>query len=236
MARLLADAIVYTRQHLGPHQAGLAQVVLQDFTNHVSDEVRGVMRPTWTMFAENPETPKELVPLFKALATERGQAWAWIAGNATGAATASTLGDLFGNMLAPVVQSVIQEFPNALMSPEAIAAAIARGINKDVRDLNLVTEAAKGGMNDDRLRYLIELARQFPAFDALAAMWHRKLISREDFLKALERGGIPEGWRGKMIDITHSEMTLPDISALWNRSVIDTGEAMRLGERVGYDE
>jgi hypothetical protein len=236
MARLLADAVVYTRQQLGPHQSGIAQLVLQEFTNHVSDEVRGVMRPIWLQFAENDDTPTELKPLFKALATERGQAWAWIAGNATGAATASTLGDLFGNLLAPVVQSLIAEVPNALLSPEAVASAIARGLAEDVREIDLPQEARKGGMNNERLDYLIELARQYPPFDALTALWHRKLIRRDEFLKALERAGIPKDWRGKLIEITRSEMTLPDISAMWNRAIVDEREAVNLGARVGYDE
>lgn len=236
VSKLIADALVYTRQQLGPHQAGIAQVVLADFTNHVSDEVRGVMSPVWRQFADSETTPENLRPLFKALATERGQAWAWIAGNATGAATAATLGDLFGNMLAPVVHSVVAEFPNALLSPEVIASSIARGVSKDIRDLELVTEAAKGGMSDERLRYLIELAKQYPPFEALVALWNRKDITREEFLKALERLGIPEGWRGKMIDLAHAEMTLPDISAMWNRSIVDEREAITLGARVGYDE
>lgn len=236
VSKLLADAIIYTRQQLGPHQNSLAQLVLQDFTNHVSDEVRGVMRPIWTRFAADPETPKDLVPLFTALATERGQAWAWIAGNATGAATASTLGDMFGNMLAPIVQSVIQEFPNALLSPEVIASSIARGVSKDITDISLVSEAAKGGMNDSRLRYLIELARQYPPVDALQILFNRGEITRSQFNDALERNGFPEGWRKHLVSLSATDHTLPDISAMWNRSIVDDKEAIRLGARVGYNE
>lgn len=236
IAKLIADTVVHTKQNLGSHQSGLAQLILADFTNHVSDEVRGVMRPMWMRFAESPDTPEELKPLFHALGTQRGQAWAWIAGNATGAATASTLGDLFGNMLAPVVQSVVAEFPNALLSPEAVASSIARGVAKHLDEIDMVTEAAKGGMDDSRLRYLIELARQYPPFDALAAMWNRREITRDEFLKALEHEGIPDGWRGKMINLAAAEMTLPDISAMWNRSIVDDAEAVKLGARVGYNE
>lgn len=236
LTKVVADALVYTRQRLGPHQAGIAQTVLADFTNHVSDEVRSVMAPIWTDFAESADTPDNLRPLFRALATQRGQAWAWIAGNATGAATASTLGDMFGNVLAPVVQAVVEEFPNALLSPEAVANAIARGVAADLDELPMATEAAKGGMNDARLRYLIELARQYPPYDVLASMYHRKLISHDDFLLGLTRMGIPEGLRGKLIAAAHSEMTLPDIAAMWNRSIVDTPTAVALGARVGYDE
>src|SRR5687767_2465640 len=77
-ARLVADAVAYTKTRLGPHQNALAQKVLADFTNHVSDEVRGVMGPLWVQWANDPDTPAELKPLFHALGTQRGQAWAWI--------------------------------------------------------------------------------------------------------------------------------------------------------------
>lgn len=236
LTKVVADALVYTRQRLGPHQAGIAQTVLADFTNHVSDEIRGVMGPIWLEWAESPETPEQFRPLFKALGTERGQAWAWIAGNATGAATASTLGDMFGNVLAPMVQAVVEEFPNALLSPEVVANVIARGLSVENPEIPMVTEAAKGGMNDARLRYLIELARQYPPLEVLVEMYRRKLINRNDFLHALTRVGVPEGWRSKLIELSHNEMTLPDISAMWNRSIVDTDTAITLGAKLGYDD
>ncbi len=235
MAKLIADALVHTRQKMGQHQAGIAQLVLQDFTNHVSDEIRGAMGPLWQRIAEHPETPTDLIPLFSALANERGQAWAWISGNLTGAATGASIGGLFNNLLSPITQAIIEEDPNGLLSPEAIAALIARGIGEDFDDVPLVDESQKGGLSVDRLRYLIELARATPTTEELRAMLNRKTIDNGQFIDGLRRLGYDTKWRKALRDLAHVDMGLPDISAMWNRSVIDTAEAERMGKRIGYD-
>lgn len=236
LTKLLADAMIYTRQRLGPHQAGIAQIVLRDFTNHVSDEVRGVMEPMWSQFADDPETPEHLKPLFKALATERGQAWAWIAGSATGAALSGSIGDLFSNLLSPVVQNIVKDFPNALLSPESIAQIIARSIQEDVRDIVPVDEAERGGLSGDRLRYLVELARNYPTVGELLTLLNRKVINKDQFHHATKRMGYDESWRLRMLELAKSDISLGDISAMWNRSVIDANEAVQLGSRIGYDK
>lgn len=236
MARIVSDALVYTRQRLGPHQAGLAQKVLADFTNHVSDEVRGVMRPVWLQFADGTDTPDHIRPLFRSLANERGQAWGWIAGAATGSAVGSSVGDLFSNLLAPVVQSLIAQNPNALLSPEVIAQVIAKGIPEDIRDIVPVDEAEKGGLSGDRLRYLVELARLNPSVNELQTMFNRGALFRDDFAEALQRMGFHEKWRKRLMDLSESDVSLADISAMWNRSVVTTDEANSLGKRIGYNE
>ena len=57
LARVVADATVYGKQRMGDHQSKIAQTVLRDFTNHVSDELRGVMGPLWKTVADDPTTP-----------------------------------------------------------------------------------------------------------------------------------------------------------------------------------
>jgi uncharacterized protein YidB (DUF937 family) len=235
MAKIVADALVFTRQRMGPHQAGVAQLVLQEFTNHVSDEIRGAMGPVWDELARHPDTPEQLVPLFTALANERGQAWAWIGGNLTGAATGASVGGLFDNLLAPAIQSIIMHDPNGLLSPEAIATAIARGISKEIQEVPLVDESRKGGLSAERLMYLVELARATPTVTELQVMLNRGTIDRKRFNTGLERLGFDDKWRQQLYDLAHADVSLPEISAMWNRSIIDDTEARKLGQRVGYD-
>lgn len=235
-AKLTSDAVVYSKLRLSEHQAGLAQKVLADFTNHVSDEVRGVMSPVWQAFAEAPQTPDEIRVLFRALATERGQAWAWIGGTATGAAAGGSLSGLFNNILAPVVQDITAEFPNGLLSPESVAAALARGLGPDLKDIALVDEAARGGLSASRLRYLIELARTWPTVDELRVLFNRKEITSAEFSKVLTRLGFPDEWRKHVRSLAESDFSLADISAMWNRSIVTDSEAIQLGSRVGFNE
>lgn len=235
LTRLLSDALVYTRQKMGPHQAAVAQIVLRDFTNHVSDEVRGVMADMWEKFSQDEETPEELRPLFQALATERGQAWAWIAGTATSTALSSSVADLFNNLLAPVVQNFIQIDPNSLLPAGALAQAIARGLYQD-HDIHMPTEAARGGLDEERLNVLVNLNKSIPTPPELQAMFNRGKLTYGEIHDALMRQGFEGHWRNRLIDLAHADIGLPDISAMWNRSVVNTDEAIKLGARIGYDE
>lgn len=236
MSRLIADALVYTRQRLGPHQAGLAQTVLADFTNHVSDEIRGVMRPVWKDIAEHEETPAELRPLFSALANERGQAWAWIGGNIVGGVMGNALGDLFSNFLNPVVRPIIAAAPTGLLTAQTAATAAARNIGHGPADPVFRKEAALNGINGDRFDTLVELSKVLPSPTEVLEMVNRGTITRQVALHVLGRLGFEPGWADAMLALGHSEMTLPDISAMWNRAVVGDDEAVRLGARVGYNE
>src|SRR5687767_1183049 len=93
LAKLISDAMVHTNSQLGRTKSDVAHEVLTTFTNHVSDEVRSAMGPLFHKMANDPQTAEEIKPLLTHLATERGQAWGWIAGSATGAALGGGLLD-----------------------------------------------------------------------------------------------------------------------------------------------
>ena len=236
VARLIADAMVYKTQQLGAHQNGLAQQVLADFTNHVSDEIRGKMRPLWMQLAEDENTPEELRPLLSALANERGQAWAWIGGNVVGGVLGSALGDLFSNFLNPVLRPIIAAAPSGILTPADIARAAARNIGHGPTDPVFVREAAMNGLDSDRFATLVELSKTLPAPQEILDMTNRGVISRQVGLDMLARMGFEPGWAEALMYLARSEVTMPEISAMWNRSIVDTEQAVALGARVGYDE
>lgn len=236
LARVIADAMIHTRQRMGPHQNSLAQTVLADFTNHVSDEIRGVFGPIWEELANAPETPAELKPLLTALATQRGQAWAWIGGNIVGGVLGNALVDLFTNFLNPVIRPLIAAAPAGILTPADAARAAARNIGHGPDDPVFRHEAAMNGIDSDRFDTLIELAKVLPSPQEILEMLNRGTVSRQVALDALGRMGFERGWADAMVALAKSEMTLPDISAMWNRSIVDEAEAIRLGARVGYNE
>lgn len=236
LTKVVADALVYTRQRMGPHQAGIAQTVLADFTNHVSDEIRGVMKPVWAQLADSADTPPELKPLLTSLANERGQAWAWIGGNIVGGVIGNALNDLFSNLLNPLIRPLIAAAPQAILTPQTVAAAAARNIGHGVNDPVFRREAAFNGIDGDRFETLVELAKSLPSVQEIWELKNRGIVSLQVAINMLERAGFETGWAEALMQLAHAEMTLPEIAAMWNRSIVDTDTAVQLGARAGYSE
>lgn len=232
LAGVVADATIATRQRLGPHQAGLAQKVLADFTNHVSDELRSVMGPIWRAAAEDTETPEELRPLFRALGTQRGQAWAWIAGTATGAAMGGGLMNLLTNALNPVVLPLIAAAPHGILSPSDAAAVWRAGLS---RKFNALHDSRSGGIDDDRFTALVELGRPLPTVDELRAMLNRGDIAEGAAVDVLRRYGYAQAHHADLLGLRRTDHSAPEIAAMWNRGIVDTGTANSLAARVGVN-
>lgn len=236
VAKLLSDAHVYTRQKLGPHQAGVAQVVLQDFTNHVSDEIRGVLGDLFRTLADDPNTAEEIRPILKQLGTARGQAWAWIGGQIAGTALSTAIGDVITNYLNPTIRPIIAAAPAGVLSVDAVTRAAAHNVGAGMSDDALRREAAYNGIDSERFELMVELAKQFPSPTSLMDMVNRGIITPQVARDTLEREGFERGWADAMLKLAPSDFTLPEISALWNRSIIDTDQAVILGKRVGFNE
>lgn len=236
IARLISDSVVHTRQRMQKTQSDVAKEVFTDVTNHVSDEVRGAMGHLFRAMASDPNAPEEIRPLLHNLGNSRGQAWAWIGGLSASAALGGGLIDLITNFLNPVIKPMIALTPTGTVAPDVAARMAAHNIGQGEDDPVLIREAAYGGIDEDRFRKMVELAKAFPAMGPVLDMVNRGIIDRQVGLEVLKRQGFEHGWADAVLHLAASEITLPDISAMWNRSVIDTAEAVRLGKRVGYNE
>lgn len=230
VSKLLADATVYTRQRMGPHQNALAQKVLADFTNHVSDEIRNIMGPLWSDFAEAEETPERLRPLFKSLAEERGQAFAWIAGSITGGAMSVGLSGILNNMLAPVVQKVLSGDPNLQLTPNDAANLVARGLwNAETAR----AEAARSGVNSARFAALAQLASNHPAPMEILEMLRRGSISEERARGMLEVNGLNRNDIDVYLSLRAASLTPEQLAAMVNRDIVSTEDGRAGAGRFG---
>lgn len=236
IAKLTSDTIVHTRQRMGKIQSDVAKEVFTEVTNHVSDEVRSAMGGLFRAMADDPNLPPELKPLLHNLGHSRGQAWAWIGGMSASAALGGGLLDLLTNYLNPVVKSLIALAPAGVLSADAVARAAATNVGSGVNDPVFVKEAAMNGINADRFATLVELAKTWPPAGELLDMINRGVITRDVAVETLKRQGFEHGWAQAITALAASETTLPEISAMWNRSIVDDTEAIRLGKRVGYSE
>lgn len=232
LANLVADTTVSTRQRLAGHTAGVANQVLTDFTNHVSDEIRAAMGDVWTSLADDPDTPESFKPLMQSLARERGQAWAWIGGTATGAALGAGILGLLTNEFAPLINKLIAQNPHGILSPADAAMARARSLKGNV---NVNFDANAQGIDDNRFDVLTELARSRLAGAEVIEAWRRGIINQVNADTMLLKLGYGEPDRSAMLGLREIPLSPPDAAAAWARSELTDTQTDHIGAKSGVN-
>lgn len=233
IAKLVMDAVVGTQQQLGDHKNGLAQTILADFTNHVSDETKQVFSAVIGQVAAHPDLPDELRPAFSTLANERGQAFGWIVGSMASATMSAGLIDMINNWLAPVVHALIAEVPNSLLSAEVVAQAIARGWDFGSGPRSITYDALGNGVNPERLRLLKDLAQTYPTTNQTQDLVNRGLWSEARGLANLRWLAIRDEDADAMLALRYNLLSPQDLATMVNRDVITQNEARDRAEEAG---
>lgn len=231
VAKVVADASVYSRQRLSDHQVKLAVKAFTDATNHVSDEVRGVFGDMFKTAAEHPDMPDEFKPLLKELATGRGQAWAWIAGSALGMIMGGGLQDVMRNAWLPVTLPMIAKSPNEVLPPGVAAEGFAKGVmgNQESYD-----DSAKGGVRGWRQDILRELAQTRPDVSAILDLFRLGHYDQREAIVKLHRLGYDAEDAMSIMLLAVRHIELPDLGAMWNRDIISTAEGRQRAKDLGY--
>lgn len=232
IARLTADAVVASKQRMSGHTAGVAQKILADFTNHVSDEMRALVGPLWAQLANDPATSPEMRPLFRALAYQRGQAMAWLGGTAVGAAMGGGLLNLLTNTLNPVILPIIASAPHGILTPDQAAAAEVRRLG---RGFEPRYDANSGGIDNDRYDALLAMQTALPTVEQTLDILNRGHISSEiarDIFRLY-------GYREQDIDtllLSRVAILSPEIlAAMWNRDIVTLAEGRTEAARSGMN-
>lgn len=236
LSSLVAAAHVATKQKLAPHTAGVAQKVLADFTNHVSDEVQSVMGPLWRTMAENPDTPEEIRPLLHSLGNLRGQAWAWIGGTASGAALGAGLVDLLNNLLAPAIQPLIAADPNATLSPDTAASAEVRGFGWTGERATLEYDAQVGGIDRKRYNVMKRLAEGRLTHSEVQELINRANLSIEEGIAELRKSGYPEHLAKDIIGLRSVRLSGEIIAQMLNRDILEWSDGVSLARQTGMSD
>lgn len=232
VARLVADASVYSKQKMTDHTAALAQKVIADFTNHVSDEIRGVMSPLWNLIESDENVPDYLRNLAGKLGNERGQAWAWLAGTTTSAAMGAGIGDLLTNELTPIIGNLIRENPNIPLSPTDAAAAEIRGLSWGPP---LSDDAGMSGMSPDRFRTVMGLQSLTLGPADIMECLNRGLMTPAEGMAAFKRAGYLHDHADFYFRLRHRQPSTPDVAAMWNRGILSEAEAVAMAAKDGTD-
>lgn len=236
VASLLAAAHVSTKQRLAPHTAGVAQKVLADFTNHVSDEVRDVMGPLWRNMADNPDTPAEIKPLLFALGNLRGQAWAWIGGTASGAALGAGLVDLLNNLLAPAIQPLIAADPNATLTPETAASAEVRGFGWTNERATLEYDAQVGGIDRKRYNVLKRLNEGRLTHTEVQELVNRGHLSYDEGLAELRRSGYQPEQAKDILALRTVHLSGDIVAQMLNRDIMPFADGLAYARKSGMTD
>jgi hypothetical protein len=230
IAQVVIQASLQAKQQAGGHTAGIAQTVLRDFTNHVSDEIRGAMGPVWTQFAQHPETPDSLRPTFQALATETGQAWGFIGGLVTSTTLGGGLLDVIINELAPATHSAIASNPHGLLSIADAAQALATGRNHNV-DLGFDMRAQ--GLDANRQQVAVNLAEASLTPDVILELLRRKVINDADARSLLGRLGYRETDIDRTMTLREMPLSPGDAAAAWARNSLSQAQTDAIGAKAG---
>lgn len=230
IARVVADAVLHTRAQSAPTLTKVGTQIFTEATNHVSDEVRGAMGHLFRQVAAQDFATPELKRLFTALGTERGQAWAWIGGTATGAAMGGGLMNLLTNELNGVILPLIAANPHGILNPSDAASAQARGLPGPP---DWPTEAAKGGIDQHRFDALVAMSQTLPAPAELLEMIRRGRATREWALGVMRRAGYGAEHAIALLDLASVPMSPADAASAQSRNLMTEDQVRKLAVQAG---
>lgn len=233
LVQLIVQAVAQTQLKMGDHKNGLAQQILADFTNHVSDEVKEVFDRVFIEIANNPETPAQLRPAFEALGYKRGQAFGWIGGSVASTTISTGLFDLIGNWLAPVVHALMAESPNTFLSPDIAAQAVARAFEYESGPRSIEYDAAGAGINPERFQMLVDLARMYPTVPQTWEMVNRGIWSDERGKWNLRQNGVSPEWMDELLELRKMHLSPDILATMFNRDVVSMDEGKRGAGKAG---
>lgn len=230
IAELVSRSVATTHTQLAGHKRAIGALVLEDFFDKVSGEIRTTVSPLFQPLADHPDTPDQLRGLFKFMATGNGQWQSIVGGTLTGTVIGGGLGNLITNLLNPVVTKLIAAAPNGLLTPADAANASIRNVG---HGLDLAYEAAQSGINGTKFAVLEELSHTRPAAPEVVDMLNRGLINEPFANTLLREAGFNATGAGLMLELRTMELTPQELAALVNFGVLSETDALPIARRSG---
>lgn len=146
-----------------------------------------------------------------------------------GSAVSNAAGYAIGGAVIPVLEPLTQDIANAAWERHSVkplnagtaARAAALGIASQYAD---AAEGAQTGYNADRFAVLEALTLEPPSATALLELRRRNVISHDEFVAALGRGGMLEAWRGRFAALVQVLPSVTDMVRFAVREVFNPSQ------------
>lgn len=226
VSRSMAD----TARRLAPHKKAVAMSIMDELFRIMDDEARKALGPWLDRIANDPDLPRELKPLMKAVSDPHGQWQMLIAGSTTGAVMGGGLMSLITNEMNPVILPMIALNPNNTLAPAVAASAEARGLSPAGAGED---EAALGGINKRRYTSLLEMARTWPSASETATLLNRDNISWDTALAWMRLNGYRDDVSQDVLKLRRELLTPDRLAQLVTFGVLPESEASPMAEMSG---
>lgn len=230
IAELVSQSVAHTQTKLAEHKRSMGALVLEDFFDKVSGEIRDTTGPLYRDLADHPETPPQLRGIFKFMATGNGQWQSILGGTLTGTVIGGGLGNLITNLLNPVIGPLIAQTPNGILSPSDAAMADVKGLT---HGLDMPYEARKSGIDGTKFNVLRDLAQTRLAASEILQLLNQGFINDAYAHTLLREAGYTPTGAGLAIELRHTDLTPQELASLVNFGVLSEGEALPLARRSG---
>lgn len=230
VASLAHRAVLLGTQQALPLRRGLAAVVLEDFFDKVSGEIRGTIGPILAPLVEHPELPDGLRPALSFIARGSGQWQTFLGQTVAGSALSVGLGAFLSNELQPVTGRLIATNPHMPMSIGDAARAVATRLDDGT---TAAFDAAQQGLSDHRFRILVNLARARLTPDQAIDLLHRGAISEGEVRNTLAALGYEDRSINQILGGVDMLLSPQELASLVTFGVLDVGTAKAAARKAG---
>lgn len=228
IAQVVADAQLHHLQRTADMRRKHAVMSAVEFFRTITNETRGTTGPKYAALARHADMPKYLRDTFAFMAHGSGEWQALLSYGIGTTGIGSGIASILTNDLAPITQDLIARDPNGLIAATGVADLVARGFISPDR---AASEAAKQGLNWERMRLLIDAAMRPPDENTVYELLRRRVITHQQAVDYLNRQGYPGDTPELLLALERVLISPPDLADLVVRGHLSEQDASRI---AGY--
>lgn len=230
IASLVSQSLISTHKGLAGQKHKLGMALFESMSDQISAEVDVALRPVLERLLADPDLHDDLRPHLEFMAHGHGQLKALVGSSLAGASILDPLAKIITNLLNPVVYGIIAAAPHSLPDPGTVAALVAA----DVIGVGQSGFAFGGqGFDDFWAGALIEAAHTYPALGESLEMLRRGVISEDQALLAMKRGGVPAEYRGGLLRLAEVPLSPADAALAVLRGNMSDADGRRVAALNG---
>lgn len=233
LADMISRAVVDVQSRMIPQQVKGSMQLQESFFRLVGSETKRTVGQLSRELAATPGIEPWLADTLGFMGNETGQWSALLNFAAYGSGLSGGLTGIITNEIAPLVEKRYAAQPNAVHSPQTLAALVA------TRKLTLEQgqkEAKKSALDTTRFEQLVYLGETIPDFGVMMEMRRRGLVSATEVSGMLRKQGYREQFIPLLAVLQRVKMSAPDLANLVDRGEVTEAQAVAEAEYVGVND